>query len=151
MTIGALCNREVIVTGADTSAAEAAKLMKRYHVGDLVVVDDSDGARRPIGLITDRDLVVEVLAAQCDPQAVTVTDLMTRPLATVAVDAGFWDALSIMRRHGVRRLPVVEEDGALVGILTLDDALELIGEATAELVGIVGREIEREKASRPDG
>lgn len=147
MSIGALCNREVIVTGADTSVAEAAELMRRYHVGDLVVLEEGD-QRRPVGLVTDRDIVVGVIAEALDPAALTVRDIMTGDLTTVTEDEDFWDALAVMRRHGIRRLPVVDGRGALQGILTLDDALALISEAMADLVVLVSREADRESRAR---
>ena len=148
MSAGTLCNREVAVTGSGTSIAEAARLMRRRHVGDLVILSE-DEERRPIGLITDRDLVVEVLAEGVDPESITVADVMTRTLQTIDEDAEFWDALHHMRRHGVRRLPVVNAAGGLEGILTLDDALELVSEALTDLVGLISRQSEQEKQTRP--
>ena len=147
MSVGTLCNRQVIVTGKDTSIAEAAELMRKFHVGDLVVLEDGR-ERRPIGLITDRDISVSIVAKRLDPETLTVADVMTGDLETVTEDADFWDALATMRRHGIRRLPVVNESGALEGILTLDDALTLISEAMNDLVGLVSREIDREKTLR---
>jgi CBS domain-containing protein len=147
MSVGTLCNREVIVADKDTSVAEAAELMRRYHVGDLVVLDDSE-ARRPVGLITDRDIAVGIVAKRLDPDTLTVADVMTGDLETVFEDADFWDALAHMRRHGIRRLPVVNDAGGLEGILTLDDALMLISEAMNDLVDLVYREVDREKALR---
>jgi CBS domain-containing protein len=149
MSIGVLCNREVIVTGPETSAQEAAELMRTHHVGDIVVVEERGGERRPLGLITDRDLVVELLAQRVDPAAVTVKDLMTRDLETVLEGTDFWDALSHMRACGVRRIPVVNGRGGLEGIFTFDDALELIAEGLADLVKVVGRQISREQRVRP--
>jgi CBS domain-containing protein len=149
MSIGVLCNREVIVTGPETSAQEAAELMRTHHVGDIVVVEERGGERRPVGLITDRDLVVELLAQRVDPAAVTVKDLMTRDLETVLEGTDFWDALSHMRACGVRRIPVVNGRGGLEGIFTFDDALELIAEGLADLVKVVGRQISREQRARP--
>jgi CBS domain-containing protein len=149
MSIGVLCNREVIVTGPETSAQEAAELMRTHHVGDIVVVEERGGERRPVGLITDRDLVVELLAQRVDPAAVTVKDLMTRDLETVLEGTDFWDALSHMRACGVRRIPVVNGRGGLEGIFTFDDALELIAEGLADLVKVVGRQISREQRVRP--
>lgn len=148
MPVGALCNREVAVTGTSTSIAMAARLMRQRHVGDLVIVSE-DEERRPQGLLTDRDLVLEILAEGVDPDAVTVADVMTRDLQTIDEDADFWDAVHHMRRHGVRRLPVVNAAGGLEGILTLDDALELISEALSDLVALISRESEREKTDRP--
>jgi CBS domain-containing protein len=147
MSVGTLCNREVVVTDKDTSIAEAAELMRKYHVGDLVVLDDGDG-RRPIGLITDRDIAVGIVAKGLDPDTLSVADVMTGDLETVFEDADFWDALAHMRRHGVRRLPVVNDAGGLEGILTLDDALSLISEAMNDLVDLVYREVDREKSLR---
>ena len=148
MSVRTLCNREVIVAEAETSVAEAAVLMRRFHVGDLVVVNEGE-ARRPTGLVTDRDIVVEVLAEGLDPQTVTLADIMTRELQTIAEEADFWEAIDQMRRNGVRRLPVVNQAGGLEGILTLDDALELISEALSGLVGLVSRERDQEVSSRP--
>lgn len=149
MSVGTLCNREVVVTGADTSVAEAAALMRRFHVGDLVIVGAS-GDRKPIGLVTDRDIVVEVLAEGLDPESVTVADVMTRALETIAEEADFWEAVQQMRRHGVRRLPVVNQAGGLEGMLTLDDALELVSEALSDLTGLISKEIQQEETARPD-
>ena len=148
MSVGTLCNREVAVTGANTSIAEAARLMRRRHVGDLVILSE-DEERRPVGLITDRDLVMEVLAEGVNPESITVADVMTRTLQTIDEDAEFWDALHHMRHHGVRRLPVVNAAGGLEGILTLDDALELVSEALTDLVSLISRQGEMEREARP--
>ena len=146
MSIGTLCNREVVVTSRDASVAEAAQLMRSAHVGDVVVIDNS--TRQPVGLVTDRDIVVEVIAANLDVESVTVGDIMTDNLQTAPEDTDFWDALAQMRDNGVRRLPIVDDAGLLVGIMTLDDALELIGEAMASLVNLVVREIDLETERR---
>jgi CBS domain-containing protein len=147
MTAGRLCNREVVVTHRDTSIAEAAKLMRTFHVGDLVVLEDEEW-HRPVGLVTDRDIVVSIVATGLDPEQVTVLDVMTEELATVTEDTSFWDALAVMRQRGVRRLPVVNQQGGLEGMLTLDDVLGLISEAMADLTALVAREIDHEKARR---
>ena len=146
MSVGALCNREVAVTGPETTVAEAARLMRNYHVGDLVILGEE---RKPEGLVTDRDIVVEVMAKGLDPESLTVTDIMTQALTTVSEETDFWDALAHMRLHGIRRLPIVSVEGTLTGILTLDDAVELVGEAVANLAGLVAREIDHERERRP--
>ena len=148
MTVGAVCNREVIVTGVETSVAEAAALMREHHVGDVIVVEEGD-QKTPVGLVTDRDVVVEITALGLDPDSVAVTDIMTRELETVTEDTEFWDAVSHMRRHGVRRLPVVNSSGGLEGILTLDDVLELTAEMLGGLVTAISRELDQERATRP--
>ena len=148
VTIGVLCNREVVVTSPDTSAGEAAELMRLQHVGDLVVVEERGGEAYPVGIVTDRDLVVEVMAQKVDPNAVTVKELMTRNLETVRDTTDFWDALSHMRACGVRRIPVVNARGGLEGIFTFDDALEFVAEGLVDLVKLVGRQIDQERSAR---
>ena len=149
MSIGELCNREVVVTEPTTSAQQAAELMREHHVGDLVVVEMRGTERVPVGVITDRDLVIEIIAQCVDPNAVTVRELMTRRVETLRDDVGFWDALSHMRRTGVRRIPVVNARGGLDGIFTFDDALELLAEGLDDLVKVVGGQVARERRARP--
>jgi CBS domain-containing protein len=148
MTVGELCNREVIVTTPDTTVAEAARLMRRFHVGSLVIIDETESGRFPVGLVTDRDIVVEVIAAAIDPEAVTVVDIMTRALETLPEKTDFWDALTTMRASGIRRMPVVDGSSRLVGILTLDDSLEVLGNGILDLARLVQREIRHEAATR---
>jgi CBS domain-containing protein len=148
MTVGELCNREVIVTPPDTTVAEATRLMRRFHVGSLVVVEEMPNGRVPVGLITDRDIVVEVIAQQIDTESVTVVDIMTRALETVHEKSDFWDVLTRMRASAVRRMPVVDDLGRLVGILTMDDALELLGNGILDLARLVQREIRHEAVTR---
>ncbi len=148
MSVGEICNREVIVTDPDTSTTEAARLMREHHVGDLVLVEASGRERVPVGIVTDRDLVVEVLGQGVDPGSVAVKDLVTRGVFTAREGDDFWDTLTRMRSLGVRRMPVVNEDGGLEGILTLDDALELLAEGMNGLVRLIGREVRRESETR---
>jgi len=149
MSIGAVCNREVVVTGPETTAQEAAELMRAHHVGDIVVVEEHHGQRCPIGLITDRDLVIEVIAEAIDPVSVTVAELMTRDVETLEEGTDFWDALSHMRACGVRRIPIVNDKGGLEGIFTFDDALVLIRQGLSDLGKVVDGQIARERRARP--
>jgi CBS domain-containing protein len=148
MPISELCNREVVYAQRNESTLEAARLMRQHHVGDVVVVDERDGVKVPVGIITDRDLVVEITAPELDPNAITVGDIMTPELAVVKEDAGLYESIQYMRAVGVRRLPVVNESGGLVGILTLDDLLELLGEEMSTLAKLVKHEQKRETMNR---
>ena len=148
MPISEICNREVVYAQRDNSTLEAAQLMRQHHVGDLVVVDENKGIKVPAGIITDRDLVVEIMATGLDPTAITVGDVMTPELAVVKEDAGLYESIQYMRSIGVRRLPVVNANGGLVGILTLDDMLELLAEEMTTLAKLVKHEHKKETINR---
>lgn len=148
MPISEICNREVVYAQRDNSTLEAAKLMRQHHVGNLVVVDDNEGVRVPVGIITDRDLVVEIMAPELVPNAITVGDIMSPELAVVKENAGLYESIQYMREIGVRRLPVVNNDGGLIGILTLDDMLELLAEEMSILTKVVKHEQKKEAINR---
>ena len=148
MAVGEICNREVVITEKRMSVVDAAQLMRAHHVGDLVVVEEKDGRNHPVGIVTDRDIVVEVVAAGVDPDALRVGDIMGPEVATVRESDGLFEALRYMRDKGVRRMPVVDREGALVGILTLDDMLSLLAEEMTELAKLVSHERQREAAIR---
>ncbi len=148
MAIGEICNREVVVVQRDTTVQEAAQLMRSHHVGALVVVREVSGKRHPVGLITDRDLVVDVMATQLDASVITAGDIMLPKPATVLDTTGVFETIQLMRDKAVRRVPVVDEHGALIGIVTLDDLLSLLAEELSELAILVSREQKKEKESR---
>jgi len=148
MPLSEICNREVIVVQRDDTVIEAAKLMRQHHVGDVVVVEDRGDVRVPVGIVTDRDLVVEIMAPELDQMVITAGDIMAPELATVKENIGLFEAIQYMRAKGVRRLPVVNLSGGLVGILTLDDLLELLAEELLALAKLVAREQKKETTSR---
>lgn len=148
MAVGEICNREVVVTEKGASVVEAARLMRAHHVGDLVVVEEKGGARLPVGIVTDRDIVVEVVSAGVNPDALKVGDIMGAEVATVREGEGLFEALRYMRDKGVRRMPVVDGTGVLVGILTMDDVLALLAEEMTELAKLVSHERQREVVAR---
>lgn len=149
MTIGEICNREVIVIQRDETVQEAAKLMRQFHVGSIIVIDKSNGSTVPVGVVTDRDLVVEIIATELDASVITVGDIMTQELFTVKENTATHEAIELMRRKTVRRLPVVDESGELIGILTLDDALQLLSEQMLDLAKLVRYEQKKEERHRP--
>jgi CBS domain-containing protein len=149
MTAGAYCNREVVIAAPDTSVVEAARLMRNQHVGDLVVVYQENGQNIPVGIVTDRDLVVEVLAQEVAPAEVTLKDLMSTDLLGVREQETLQDTLSLMQTRGVRRVLIVNEQGGLEGILSADDAIEVIAESLNSLVKLVRSEIRHEETAHP--
>lgn len=148
MPISEICNRVVVVVQRNNTILEAAQFMRQHHVGSLVVVEERIGIQVPVGIITDRDLVVEVMAPEVDQNAITVGDIMLTELATVKENAGLSETIELMRAKGVRRLPVVNQSGGLVGILTLDDLLELLTEELLALTKLVRQEHKKEVLAR---
>lgn len=149
MPIGEICNRTVAFATRRMSVPEMARLMRDYHVGDLVVVDVDGEKRVPVGIVTDRDLVLEVIAENIPIDSLVAEDIMSEPLVTVREDVGVIEAVRMMRARGVRRLPIVDSDDALLGIVTVDDLLELISEELAALSKAVQEEQSLEQRRRP--
>jgi CBS domain-containing protein len=147
MLLKDLCTTDVAVCGRDTVLTQVARLLRHRHTGDVVVVDDVDGARIPAGLITDRDIVVKALGADLDPRQVTAGQIMRTPLITADESEDSGEAVARMRAHGVRRLPVTGPGGRLVGIVTLDDLLRLVVSDVGALLGIVTKELDLERRS----
>lgn len=148
MSVGQICNRDTVIVRRDDSIVDAAKIMREFHVGSVVVVEDAGTCTKPVGILTDRDLVVEILAAELDPGTVSVGDIMSYELTTAQEDDGLWDTMRRMRTKGVRRMPVVDGEGMLVGILSSDDLLELLADEFGQLVRISGHEREQEQVRR---
>jgi CBS domain-containing protein len=150
MTIGDICNRTVVVARKDETIVDAARRMRMSHVGAVVVVEARNGRKAvPVGVVTDRDIVISVVAG--DPDHVNyllVGDLMSSEIVTAHEHDTVDEALRLMEHHGVRRLPIVDSDGALVGILTLDDVLQYLTAQQSELVALVAREQHQERQFR---
>ncbi|MCL7488064.1 MAG: CBS domain-containing protein [Desulfobulbaceae bacterium] len=149
MTVGKFCNREVVIADKNSTILEVARLMRQHHVGDVVIVHPGGDKPKPIGILTDRDIVVELLAAEVPLDAVSVGDVMTFALVTAREQDSIWDTLQSMRTKGIRRVPVVNDQGGLEGILTVDDLLELLAEELILLAKVPVREQMREEKTRP--
>lgn len=137
MSVGEYCNRDVVVTGPQATVSECAALMRRHHVGSVVIVESKDGVNVPTGIITDRDIVVEVVAGNTSPQQITVSDLCSRKLIVAREVDGLWETLQRMRKNGVRRIPVINDENVLVGIMAADDYLEILTDELQQLVALV--------------
>lgn len=149
MKAGELCTLQVVIAERETRISEAAGLMRNEHVGDIVVVDRTQGENIPVGIVTDRDLVMEVLATGMDANTLTLGDIMEPELLTASEEDSVLAAIEKMRYKGVRRLPVVGKGGALVGMLSLSDLLEFLAEELSHLAKAIPREQARERARRP--
>ena len=148
MLIREICTTEVVCCRPKTSALEAASLMRHRHVGDVVVVSDPEGERVPLGVVTDRDLTIEVLANGRDAATVPLSGLMRSPvvIARDSEDAGA--VIERMRFHGVRRIPIVDARGALIGIVTLDDLLQALLSEMRTLLESQTKAQRRERTAR---
>jgi predicted transcriptional regulator len=149
MTVGDICNRNVVVAPKGEMIVDAAKRMRTSHVGALIVVETRNGRHVPVGIITDRDIVLSVVAS--DPEhlfSLLVSDVMGTDLITAREQDIIETALTKMHAHGVRRLPIVDGAGTLVGILTLDDVLRYLTAQQSELVALVAQEQQHERQYR---
>ncbi len=150
MNVNLVCNHNVATVGANESIANAAALMREEHVGNLIVVEPRSNASVPVGILTDRDIVVGIVAKGVGgADAVTVGDAMTRDLLTVREDASLEFALREMRRYGVRRAPVVRANGDLVGVVAVDDVIQHLAVQLTRLADLIRVEQGNEQSARP--
>jgi len=132
MPIDNLARSDVVTASIDESVHELAAMMHDEAVGSIVITDDG-----PVGIVTDRDLTMQVLGEQADPDELMAEDVMSDGLQTIEHDAGFYEATELMSEHGIRRLPVTDADGALQGIITADDLNELLAEEHQALANVI--------------
>lgn len=148
MQVRQFCIEEVVTAHRDTTIRDAALLMRKRHVGALVLVEPAHDGERPVGIVTDRDLVVEVLAQDVAIETLTLEDLIQGDPETIGEHEDIWEAVERMSELGYRRLPVVDERGLLCGILTIDDLIEWFAESMEKLRGLIAREIWHESQTR---
>lgn len=143
MNLGDICNRNVIVAYRQENLSEAIKLMRQYHVGNLVIVESSHHPV-PVGLLTDRDILISAIGAGLNPDEILIEDVMSFELVTANTCETLDFALKTMRARSIKRLPVVDEHNALVGILTIDDIVEILAEALNDIAAITQKQKNRE-------
>lgn len=148
MSIIECSNTEVVCCTADAPVFDVAQLMRRHHVGTVIVTSGESGERVPVGIITDRDIVIEMIALQLDVAAFTATDVMSSPVVTVRESDGVIEALRLMRERNIRRLPVITEAGTLYGIVTADDLLGLLAMELSLMTGTIIGQRETESKTR---
>lgn len=148
LNTGEICTRNVTIAFRKTTLPMAARLMRENHVGCLVVVEETGSQRIVVGLLTDRDIVTAVIAPGLDPAKLNVEDVMTTDLVTAREEDSLIDLMRTMRRKGVRRIPVVAGQGELVGLVTLDDVLDILSQELGLLVAAIATEGQRERQMR---
>ena len=148
MQIGHICSNNVVTCSSNTTVLEAAQLMRRNHVGTLIVIEEINGMMVPQGIVTDRDIVVVVLAEGLDPKSIKVIDIMKVELMTAVETEDVFETVERMRFKGVRRIPIVDKMGGLVGIVSVDDIWKFLSKEISELADVTTRQQTREKVAR---
>ncbi len=149
MTIGSICKRNVAVAPRGERVVDAAKRMRMMHVGTVIVGEERDGRQIPVGILTDRDIVLSVVASDAEHLPfLSVSDAMSDDLLTATEDTNLVDALKLMQERGVRRLPVVDYSGAIAGIVTADDVIRFLADELGEVVKLMNREEQVERRYR---
>jgi len=144
MKVEHYCVRNVAAISAAADVVDAARLMRERHVGFLVVFREGDALRSPIGVVTDRDIVLQVTAKEVDPRSVTVEDVMTRQPMIATEDDDVNDLIEGMRLAGIRRAPVIDSRGALCGIIAIDDVIDVIATLLGHVAGSIKSEQRQE-------
>lgn len=137
--LGRVCTKPVVTASAQMTVEQAARVMRSKNVGALVVVN----AGRPVGMLTDRDVAVEVVATGMDPDTARVGDVMHKKPITIREDRGIFDAARVFAKTGVRRLPVVTKSGVLVGVIAVDDLIMLLGNEMGHMAGALSAGLRR--------
>ena len=145
MNLSDICTRAVVTCDRKMGAQALARAMRERHVGDVIVVDPCEGGVTPVGIVTDRDLVVQLIAAGADPAQYCAEDLMSDDIVTAIGSETVFDAIWHMRRRGVRRLPVVDGRNRLQGVVTLDDVTDALAQELSALARIAPRQADREQ------
>ena len=148
MSAGEYCNRDVVVVSQTDPVQEAVTLMRKHHVGDVIVVEHSEQGAVPLGILTDRDIVLEIMAEDVDLKMVSIGDVMSYELITVTESTTLIDTIKLMRQKGIRRIPVVNDKGTLQGLLSVDDLLELVAEQLNDIVVLISKEQSSESRRR---
>jgi signal-transduction protein with cAMP-binding, CBS, and nucleotidyltransferase domain len=143
--ISEICTRSVVTCPRDMSTRDLARMMRKHHVGSVVVVDRDHAGAYPVGVVTDRDLVVEVMAVDVDPSLTSAEDLIVSEPETALDSELVFDAVCHMQRKGIRRLPVVDAQGRLLGILTADDVARFLSTQLVDIAGLERAQVAREE------
>jgi predicted transcriptional regulator len=149
MKVGDICKREVTVIEKKESLLKAGRRMRESHLGSLIVVEKEGDPSIPMGILTDRDILMQVLTEGVPLEKISVEDIMTTDLVTAKENDSIYDTVQKMRQRGIRRIPVVDSRRNLIGILTADDLLEILSKEIRHLSEVFIQEMENEAIHRP--
>jgi len=138
----------MICVSANDSLSDAAKLMRKNHVGDIVVCEQVTGKKTPVGIITDRDITIESLGQGVNPDSIKVSDIMSRSLATASPEEDLFGMIAKMKENGVNRLPIVDQDGNLAGIVTSKKIVQCLIQGLQDLSSLSTKQRGLEKEHR---
>ena len=144
MNVSRIYTRSLVAAQRSNSLQKAASLMRTHHVGALLVTEDEPNSDRAIGIVTDRDLVVQVIADGISPEKRTIGEVMTLGISTIAETSDVHEAIEVMRSDGIRRLAVADEHGTLLGVLSFDDVIDAIAVELSGLADSIRSERARE-------
>ncbi|HEX9830787.1 MAG TPA: CBS domain-containing protein [Thermodesulfobacteriota bacterium] len=136
MSLGNLCRREVVCVNPGATVEQVAKLMEEKNIGSVIVINDA----KPVGIVTDRDILLRVLNKGLNAEKTTINAVMTPVIVTLTEDTGLFEALEQAKGSSIRRFPVVDAKGNLKGIITLDDIIYLLGKEMAGVASIIEKE-----------
>ncbi len=148
MKVDQYCKHGVVAIASSADVVDAARLMRERHVGFLVVHREGDALRKPVGVLTDRDIVLQVTAREVDPHMVTVGDVMTRQPVVAAGSDDLGELIQGMQIAGIRRAPVVDANGALKGVIAVDDVIDVVAGLLGNIAGSIRVEQKHEWLSR---
>jgi CBS domain-containing protein len=134
MSLERFCRKDLVTIKPEDPVQLAADLMTERHVGSVVVVNVEG---RPLGMLTDRDLVCRVMAMRKDPARTLVRDVMSSSAAVIRKDELIDEALIQMRQLGARRLPIVDGAGAAVGMVSLDDLVVMLSTELGQTAAVI--------------
>ena len=149
MILEKIANKKLITVPASASMLEAAKAMRDYHVGSVIVVEEKSGRKIPLGIVTDRDIVVSTSAFGIPPNSIGVKDVMSGTLVSARKNDSLNHVLNLMKEHGVKRIPITDADGALFGIVTTHELMGVLSDELSEVVRVTERQHQVESERRP--
>jgi CBS domain-containing protein len=140
MSLRDIASQNVVTISADATIQEAAKKMRELHVGDVIAVRIQAGQARPVGILTDRDIVVSTTALGIAPDIMLVEDIMLPELITAHSNDSLYHVLNLMKEHGIKRIPLVDENGTLEGIVTADDIVSVLAAGLSAIVQLTEKQ-----------